>query len=409
MFMGALPVRCSDDPMTSCNDRCGQGAMSRPAPGSDLHEKLLEQILVNGTRYTCKCDRYCVVYGDCCPDYFTTCGGADSEQMVLDLITRVEEEVAQPQLTKWDQPYLWAAWLYRTHGSCRETPVISDNVYEVHSMWMISYCPESYEDPLYAGEIIHQCHDGARDRLFSYPVSHRWLPQLIYKNVFCAICHDVAVEDIVFWRVIIYCQGKRRGDSGTYWTFQDLLGAADSDLTCPYKSGTVLPASVEFRSCKTHVTSPLSVGSGGVYRTGCQVDDPDLDNDAQAKVRAACRRTFQPVWIPSRQATFSSVHCALCSGIPAGEITPQCRPLSSPPGERRTLPKFAVVDYEMGFLSAEYVDSTNMHGFACSPGVPSDPRSVLLQQCPATPCPMDSRFSHGLQPFELSCSVNRRA
>ncbi|GFO05755.1 hypothetical protein PoB_003226000 [Plakobranchus ocellatus] len=138
--------------------------------------------------------------GDCCPDYFSVCASARSTGQILSLTLRNSQAASADDVN--DNDYeLWIVSQYLKYGSCRETTLIHYDILEMSDMWMIATCPESFTD-YYGGAIAEQCETEARNKLFSYPVSYRWFRHLVYKSIFCAMCHDVQVEDILFWLTV---------------------------------------------------------------------------------------------------------------------------------------------------------------------------------------------------------------
>ncbi|RUS70325.1 hypothetical protein EGW08_021914 [Elysia chlorotica] len=402
-FMG-YPISCIQDGMMSCANRCGLGSTSR--------DDLLRQAEKNeniqptaGTTYTCKCDSYCVLYGDCCPDYFATCEGLAGDSQVLGFITSLQQTATDPGPIPGYDTSKWVATLYNWYGSCQETSIIHNDVQETHMIWMISSCPIYYNDHDYGGKIVERCLTAPPNRLYSYPVSHLWFPGVIYKNVFCAMCHDVALHDVVFWRLVLHCAATTKDELD--YSFEDILDAAERSDSCPIENGARLPDNAEFRTCRAqNVSSPVEY-FGGPYVTGCQPNDSGVDPEQEFKVRAACSSVFQPVWNSARGVTFSSVHCAACSGLSDTEIVvpSTCHPISSPPARRHTDAVFAEVEYIYGFIFSTIGTSTNTHHMLCH-GEPQDPRSMFMDLCPETQCRPDIRLSEFLSPVQLACSID---
>ncbi|GFN90438.1 hypothetical protein PoB_001694400 [Plakobranchus ocellatus] len=364
---------------------------------------LEEMIMAIGVRHTCKCDTYCTVMGDCCPDYFSVCASAPSTAQILSLILRNSQAASADDVNENDYE-LWIASQYLKYGSCREATFIHNDILEVSDMWMIATCPESFTD-YYGGAIAEQCESEARNKLFSYPVSHRWFPHLVYKNIFCAMCHDVRVEDILFWHVVVYCPVERKEFAEDY-SYQDVLDAADNHF-CFHRQGAKLPYHAAFRTCK----SGDSNIDGHAYVSGCSPDGPGEDSvftTHRPDFSLGCANTFQPIGIQSRNTTYSSVHCALCNGLTVHDLPPYlpCVEIRSPPG--RLQPEytaFAKVWYDQGTIAYTINGLKNSYGTLCSTHVPLDPRTALVGHCPTLSCPPDIQFFEDLSPWEMSCAI----
>ncbi|GFO05754.1 hypothetical protein PoB_003225900 [Plakobranchus ocellatus] len=394
-FLGAPKVRCG--PEVSCVNRCQIGATSTLNMYFQGEKPLAEMIMAIGVRHTSKCDTYCTVMGDCCPDYFSVCASAPSTAQILSLILRNSQAARAYDVNENDYE-LWVASQYLKYGSCREATFIHYDILEMSDMWMIATCPESFTD-YYGGAIAEQCETEARNKLFSYPVSHHWFRHLVYKNIFCAMCHDVQVEDILFWHVVVYCPIERKEFAEDY-SYQDILDAAENHDFCVQRQGAKLSDYVAFRTCK----SGDSNIDDHAYVSGCSPDGPGEDSVFTIHIPdffLGCANTFQLIGIQSRNTTYSSVHCALCNGLTVHDLPTYlpCVEIRCPLWRfQPEYTAFAKVWFDQGTIAYELDGPKLNYRMTCLPHVPFDPRTVLVGHCPTKPCPPEVQFSEDLSP-----------
>ncbi|GFN90453.1 hypothetical protein PoB_001695900 [Plakobranchus ocellatus] len=355
-FLGAPEVRCG--PEMSCVNRCHTGATSKAHQQSEGGRLLEEMIMAIGVRHTCKCDTYCTVMGDCCPDYFSVCASAHSTGQILSLILRNSQAASADDVNENDYE-LWIASQYLKFGSCREATFIHNDILEVSDMWMITTCPESFTD-YYGGAIAEQ---------------------------------------------LVYCPVERK-ESAEDYSYQNVLDAADNHF-CIQRQGAKLPYHVAFRTCK----SGDSNIDGHAYVSGCSPDGPGEDSvfpTHRPDFSLGCANTFQPIGIQSRNTTYSSVHCALCNGLTVHDLPPYlpCVEIRSSPG--RLQPEytaFAKVWYDQGTIAYTIDGLKHSYGTKCSTHVAFDPRTVLVGHCPVLLCPPDIQFFEDLLQWEMSCAI----
>eukprot|EP00058_Branchiostoma_floridae_P026250 XP_002611740.1 hypothetical protein BRAFLDRAFT_98689 [Branchiostoma floridae] len=147
----AVQERC---PEMSCAGRCRQRA--------------------EGHTQTCQCDAHCELFNDCCLDFTETCGALNPGQLPA------------------NSPF-----------EC-----VTGNEFFGSSYWMVASCPDSWADDVIRSACVEAPPDhGDLDNVLSLvPVSDRLSDVATYRNVFCAICNNVPLTQLVFWDSGLYCR-----------------------------------------------------------------------------------------------------------------------------------------------------------------------------------------------------------
>ena len=130
--------------------------------------------LLNERNFNCQCDAHCVEFGDCCPDA---------------LITNTDVSTQSRLPSK--------------HLHCRKVYSLKSTR---SSIYVIESCPANYHNK----DIVVQCEQPVKmsesedsDIIYTQiPVSSTRIPGLLYKNAYCARCHQD--QDFIFWDMQIY-------------------------------------------------------------------------------------------------------------------------------------------------------------------------------------------------------------
>ncbi|XP_070547055.1 uncharacterized protein [Ptychodera flava] len=161
---------CQTDPyrriMESCftneeNQMCGMLA--------DHNQK------TNFTHWSCNCDEDCMKYGDCCHDYQQAClGQSDHKPAGSNSGSAIEKDTDMESCEKFSDGHQFG-------------------------IWMISKCPESYED-----DVTRKKCEGSNNFGFAgvnIPVT---AGLKVYRNVYCSICNGLTPSDMVPWEVEVF-------------------------------------------------------------------------------------------------------------------------------------------------------------------------------------------------------------
>ena len=125
---------------------------------------------------SCRCDRECMIYGDCCSNA-PICDGRDAEENTANQL----DGLLQCRSIHLDA---------RTKPAWRE------------SFWMVSACPADWlagRDDQILLDTINNCTDGSD----SLPPVTDPDTGIVYKNEFCAVCHQVEIFQP--WGYSFYC------------------------------------------------------------------------------------------------------------------------------------------------------------------------------------------------------------
>ncbi|KAK2166886.1 hypothetical protein LSH36_34g08004 [Paralvinella palmiformis] len=216
----------------------------------------------------CRCDDQCVIYRDCCPDY----------------VAAAIQQTTIPTKT------LYCVSVEKRGGSFSRMRS-TDRVYTV------TRCPDGYRDD----DIVYLCEETSDDPLLSVPVTDS-NTNILYSNVFCAICHGI--DNPVFWNVAVECYGVPEAAL----TIDSLHGALNqSRYKCLRRFGRP-NENVTTRSCKQTEEFCPEDWSGSKY------------------VMDQCSNHINYVYHP--RGVYRNKFCALCRGINETELT--CVPPGSP-------------------------------------------------------------------------------
>ena len=195
-------------------------------------------------KLTCQCDTECEIFGDCCADFQTQC----------QVNTTINVVAAKHNLSACTKVY---------HNE------------NVQVGYMISRCPSSWTEPI----VRARCSSYSLD-MHVYDIDgHN------YHNIYCALCHNRRIRDILFWDI---------DDNSVSGCPTDISGTAAKMI----KKETFQLRGKLFRRCFTGGDCP-----------------PTYSNTS---VISSCSSYVFPVHVCQmnniRDLTFKNPHCALCNG-----------------------------------------------------------------------------------------------
>ena len=159
---------------------CSNAAFPKPVPG-------------------CSCDTECILFHDCCVDGFEKVFGITDKEALINVVIKPELVYVEANPFSLDASYLT---LFHKYSSCHVLNI--NNTYV--SIAVIDKCPE--ENTTELNRIYQQkCNNFSADIIRSIPVtltiSSSW--QVVFRNIFCALCHGIDKEDIVLWEAHAKC------------------------------------------------------------------------------------------------------------------------------------------------------------------------------------------------------------
>ena len=164
----------------------------------------------------CFCDPHCIIYNDCCPDSPALMEGRPA---------------GLPNITS-------------DRVSCQRL----ENVDSEAEFYVVTSCPASYRDE-YVRRRCEQADVAFSDLFFKVYVSSE-KSEILYRNVYCALCHGES-KRLKFWQVVRNCplqSNELLTVEPTLSSFQKL----ESQLKDSCKLELVPPAYVLPRKCKSH-------------------------------------------------------------------------------------------------------------------------------------------------------------
>ncbi|XP_050411825.1 uncharacterized protein LOC126826791 [Patella vulgata] len=143
---------------------------------------------------SCKCDKLCVVFGDCCPDFYTFCYIFPNNEIMLKFI----KSNGRPELTEQEMNRIEA---FADSSSCNK--VMIGNFGNYIYIRSIATCNKDYPN----GDIKDKCEGRTRAFPLDIPLSVLSTPFMTYQNVYCAVCNYLDLtEGIKYWSAKIKCQ-----------------------------------------------------------------------------------------------------------------------------------------------------------------------------------------------------------
>ena len=273
----------------------------------------------------CMCDLECILFRDCCVDAFEhVLGEIDNGTIKLALIDP-ETLYVEMRPFSLEASYLT---LFYSYGSCHELNVNNRHI----SVTIIDKCPQRKATELNS-DVQLKCSNYSSDVISSIPVtliiSTRW--QIVFRNIFCSLCHGLKKEDIVLWDARAKCP-------------------AGFNITKLNNTGEF-----KFSTCIGVYHQPANLGhlrqciNEKVLKTTCnEVSKPIMTESG------ACSVYIAPVRIGGH--AYRNIHCAYCDNH-----------LSQNLGK----------PYPMAYIPSEYTPSSHSsfaHGF--SPGMKPSPAPI---------------------------------
>ncbi|XP_060082789.1 uncharacterized protein LOC132562076 [Ylistrum balloti] len=228
----------------------------------------------NRNDVTCRCDNECVLFGDCCADWYTrNVSGSNSG-----ILNAMENPSDWYTANMDDAKYASILIGYIRNSECTSIQNGSDLL----QLRVIAKCPEAYKDE----GTKDGCESGALHPIEHVPVSLRLHEsvQIVFKNKMCAVCYGYKETEVVPWTVYARCPDNM-----------------------PSQGSENLKTSLK-RECKFYVISPSNVGE---LRKCQQVDSPpECDGNKTASLATVCKSYLSPVF---QMASFMrNPHCAHC-------------------------------------------------------------------------------------------------
>ena len=184
----------------------------------------------------CFCDRVCILYGDCCPDYYSFC--LEEANISLPLQPGNYEWVANQvdTMTSNGLKFKLMMILFK-HKTCIK---FKTKPRDQH-IWVIGKCPEFYN----ISSIAQKCQNQTADVIGTIPATHKIYQFITFQNIYCAICQGVSRNELQVWDTSLRCL-VHAGIHEENITFDTLLDYLNNGQ-CFYK--LYFPQTIELRYC----------------------------------------------------------------------------------------------------------------------------------------------------------------
>ncbi|XP_066284011.1 uncharacterized protein [Branchiostoma lanceolatum] len=210
----------------------------------------------------CFCDNDCRFFGDCCEDY--------------------EEDSLEH----------WLPDHHRLKWKC-----VSGFFVKWPSYWLVADCPDEWEDDFTRDQCLKQVDPfNPSDTVYRSPVEVDYSHRTYYRNIFCAMCNNVAMTELSSTQVRPMCSGQ-------------------------LNSSAQIPTQEYSNVLRTlGVVEDVEVGGClGINKLAFKLQDGRRCISAKADFShancdvAACMSYSYPVF--GRYKTYRNLHCALCEGL----------------------------------------------------------------------------------------------
>ncbi|XP_072028125.1 uncharacterized protein [Amphiura filiformis] len=263
-------------PAVQCAEDYNIGGLAFPICGQHhcAHPQSMNPF--NNPREYCKCDCTCLSMGDCCPDFDSNihCSLDDPSDNTINGVSM-------------------------DYYECVGVPGSERNI---KGLVLVAKCPDSWND--INTRLNCEIKRNVSDIVGLIPVhdAHK----VVYKNIYCALCHGMSMDDVTFWTV-----------NAAYDPYRG-SGVIDPELGIFEPEGEFVGYAVNWPDAAVR---PRSCPVG--FIKNCPSDFKD------AKIISACQSYFAPIYFNQLLYTeyptpYKNPHCALCNGVPENLLTKHC-------------------------------------------------------------------------------------
>ncbi|ESO91389.1 hypothetical protein LOTGIDRAFT_153827 [Lottia gigantea] len=203
---------------TACPPICVNKCFKDPTKLTDFNVRL------------CQCDPDCILFGDCCISFYTFCfifrHPSDNIEFIKSKRDREKQTEEEKKISD-----------FKNKAQC-EGFILSDH--SAVNLLAIANCPTEYPE----GDIKDKCTGNKTAFPLDIPVSIPALSYWLFKNVYCALCNNFTLNDVLYWKTEIQCYIRLYDDIITVEQFTDYKPAV------PCKTMVTLPDdSIKVRVC----------------------------------------------------------------------------------------------------------------------------------------------------------------
>ncbi|XP_071170851.1 uncharacterized protein [Mytilus edulis] len=143
---------------------------------------------------TCYCDVNCLHLKDCCANAFRSVFGLNEITEIYDVLSDIDNFFQRSRITLSKDVHL-----LKDYASCY-TIMLSSN--QQFSLLVVDQCPQSFKGL----EIIEtNCILMNDSDIRKVYISQTFGDHVVYRNVFCAICHGIPMNQLTIWNAKLHC------------------------------------------------------------------------------------------------------------------------------------------------------------------------------------------------------------
>lgn len=303
---------------------------------------------------TCYCDSNCLLLRDCCLDAFAS-------TFSMKNMSNIYQALQDPQvfLTRSNLTITEDIARLKDYGSC-QLIALSSNPKERTSFLVINRCPLIFSGIAMIKEFCESINQSDFRNIY---VSQRIGDHVIYRNIFCAFCHGLTINQLLIWNVTTNCHDEKIKQSSI----------SEIQSTCEISYN--MPLSLD---------NPRRCFQNVIDVSECT---HEIQQNNENITKLLCTGYYEPVKV--NQKSYRNKHCLSCSNI-GNTSQHTCYKLNA----ESLIPGPGIPGFDLLFAITD--DGINMYGkslqFPCSDNMVFD---FISQNCRDIECPIGFEYVNG--------------
>ena len=302
----------------------------------------------------CYCDSNCLLLRDCCLDAFAS-------TFSMKNMSNIYQALHDPQafLTRSNLTIAEDIARLKDYGSCQSIQLAS-NPKKRTSFLVINRCPLTFSGIAMIKEFCESINQSGFRTIY---VSQGIGDHVIYRNIFCAFCHGLTINQLLIWNVTTNCKDDKI----------KLSSISEIQSTCEISYNMPL-----------FVDNPRRCFQNVIDVSECTFE---LQQNNDNITKLLCSGYYEPVKF--NQKSYRNKHCLSCSNI--GDTSQHiCYNIDV----ESLIPGPGIPGFDLLFAITD--DGINMYGkslqFPCSDNMVFD---FISQDCRVMECPIGFEYVNG--------------